>query len=221
MKPKSILIGVAAVILVAGYGLGRARASGVGPATPASTSPVQTRPGPAPAVRPAVVIPKGTMLHVRLNEALGTATSRPGERFDATLTEPLLANGVTVAPRGTQVSGLVREAMPSGRLKGRAVLMLALESIEMNGRRIPIQTRAFTETSGRHRKRNSWWLGGGAGTGALIGGLAGGGAGLAIGAGSGAAVGLTGALLTGRKQVRLPAEAVVGFRLEQPVTIHG
>ena len=56
-------------------------------------------------------------------------------------------------------------------------------------------------------------IGGTAAVGAFIGALAGGGKGAAIGAGAGAGAGTAGAAATGKKDVRLPAEAVVSFTL--------
>jgi hypothetical protein len=89
----------------------------------------------------------------------------------------------------------VREAEHSGRLSSQ-------------GRR-----------SGGHKKRNFAWVGGGSGGGAVIGALAGGGMGVAIGAGAGAAAGVTGAVITGRKDVSIPAETRMTFHLAQPVTL--
>jgi hypothetical protein len=132
-----------------------------------------------------------------------------------------MINGLEAAPRGAEVGGIVRESKPSGRLKGRAELMIAIDSIVVDGRRVDIQTRGDVRESGRHRKRNLFLIGGGTGTGAAIGALAGGGAGAAIGAGAGAAAGLTGAVITGKKQVRIPAETVMTFRLSEPATLRG
>ena len=186
-----------------------------GAATPPSVRAVYAQ---APAAAP-LVVGAGAIVRVRLNESVGTQRDRPGDRFDATLESPLIAGGQVAVPRGAQVYGIVREARPSGRLKGRAVLMLALESVQANGRRVPIRTASQTRVSARHRKRNLLLTGGGAGLGASIGAIAGGGVGAAIGAGAGAAAGLTTAVITGRKQVRIPAETVLTFRLERPLTI--
>jgi hypothetical protein len=164
-------------------------------------------------------LPQGTLLHVRINESVSTSRNRPGDHFDAMLTAPLVADGRTVVPEGTIIRGTVREAKPSGRFKGRAVLVLALDSMQLNGRNISIDTASQARTSGNHKKRNLLWLGGGAGSGATIGAIAAGGTGAAIGAGAGAAAGFTGALITGKKNVRIPAETRMTFRLARPVTL--
>lgn len=177
-----------------------------------STTPASNSPG-------SLHVQSGAALQVRLNRSLSTAQNRAGDRFTATLVEPVQVEGITVFPKGSQVTGMVAESAPSGRFKGRAHLMLALESIYVDGRAVPLSTSVKSRSGQRHRKRNSLWIGGGTGTGALIGGLAGGPVGMAIGAGSGAAAGLAGALVTGRKQVRIPAETLLTFRLRASVDV--
>ena len=166
-----------------------------------------------------VEIPSGTSLKVRLNQSLSTVTNRGGEMFSASLASPVVVDGRTVIPIGTEVKGIVRESVPSGRLKGRAVLSLALLKIEMGDVELPVSTASRTSVSGKHKKRNWSLIGGGAGTGAAIGALAGGGIGAGIGAGSGATAGLVTAAFTGKKQVRLPAETLLTFRLNQPIEV--
>lgn len=161
----------------------------------------------------------GASLQVRLNRSLSTAQTRAGDRFTATLVEPVRVDGRTVFHKGAQVTGMIEESAPSGRFKGRAHLMLALESIHVDGSTLALATSVKTRSGQRHRKRNALWIGGGSGTGALIGGLAGGPVGMLVGASSGAAAGLAGALVTGRKQVSLPAETLLTFRLRAPVNV--
>jgi hypothetical protein len=161
----------------------------------------------------------GTLVRVRLNSALRTGMTRPGDRFTGVLTAPIMSGGAVLVPRGATVSGLVRASQPSGRLNGRAVMSLALDSVEVGGRPVPLSTDNLVRTSDRHRRRNIAIIGGGSGVGALIGGLAGGGAGALIGAGAGAAAGTAGALVTGKKQTGFPAESVVVFRLRRPLRI--
>lgn len=165
------------------------------------------------------VLPAGTALRVRLDHAVSTATHRAGDRFTATLAEPLRDGERVLVPKGARVTGRIREASPSGRLSGRAVLTLVPERLEWNGGSAALDVRGWTRTSARHRRRNLTWIGGGSGAGAMIGALAAGGAGAAIGAGAGAAAGLAGAAATGRKHVSAPAETLLVFRLLTPAKI--
>lgn len=182
-------------------------------------------PAPAPTVEPVLaqlpdsVIPAGTELRVRLDHAISTTATRPGDRFTGSLVEPIATNGRTVLPRGIEVSGIVRQSAPSGRLKGRAVLSLALDRVELDGRTYQVATNSAVRTSAAHKKRNWALIGGGSGVGALIGGLAGGGGAALIGAGAGAAAGTIGAAATGRRQVGLPAESVLSFRMSRPLAV--
>jgi hypothetical protein len=166
-----------------------------------------------------VVAPAGSVLRVRLDQALDTERSRPGDRFTGELVSPVSASGNEVLPKGTIVEGHVLNAHPSGRLKGRAELSLVLDSCQFGGRTVRIETNPVTRVSRRHRKRNLTLIGGGSGAGALIGGLVAGPAGAVIGAGSGAAAGTAGAFVTGKKQVSMPAETVVGFTLQHAAQI--
>ena len=191
------------------------------PAGAAQAAPVAQNANPRPSPAPEVVVPRGTALRVRLSHAVSTETSRPGDRFAATLDEPLVIDGKTVLPRGTGVRGTIKESDDSGRLSGRAVLALTLESAVWNGRTYALATETHRSVSAGHKKRNAVLVGGGSGVGALIGGIAGGGKGALIGAGAGAAAGTAGAAATGKREIRIPAESVLGFRLREPLWIEG
>ena len=164
-------------------------------------------------------VQSGAALQVRLNRSLSTAQNHPGDRFTATLVEPVQVDGRTAFHKGAQVTGLVEESAPSGRFKGQAHLVLSLESIQVDGRALDLSTSVKSRNGRRHRKHTALWVGGGSGTGALIGGLAGGPVGMIVGAGSGAAAGLAGAVVTSRKQISLPAETLLTFRLRAPVDL--
>jgi hypothetical protein len=166
-----------------------------------------------------IAIPSGTAIRVRLNQTLDTRRNRSGDRFTASLVEPVAENGRIVVPKGTVFTGHVTTATRSGRMKGRAVLGLTLDSFAINGARYPVVTSKTGRVSSRQKKRNMVLIGGGSGFGALIGGLAGGGKGALIGAGAGAAAGTAGAAATGKKEVTLPAETLLTFRLEENVEL--
>lgn len=177
------------------------------------------RPAEAEAVEKPLVVPSGTAFNVRLNQELSSKTSHPGDTFTATLAQAVQVGGTTIIPEGSVVSGKVTDSVPLGRFKGGAVLRLALDSITLSGHEQPIQTSNFSQEAKGKGTRTAEMIGGGAGVGALIGGLAGGGKGAAIGAVAGAGAGTAGAALTGNKDIVLPAEAVLIFKLEQPLEI--
>jgi hypothetical protein len=166
-----------------------------------------------------VVIPESTAIHVTLDQALASNQSRPGDHFEATVSEPVIVDGKTVIPQGASAEGLVVDARPSGRLMGRAHLQLALESVAVGGENYGVRTSSKWRSGGDHKKRNWAWIGGGAGGGALIGALAGGGKGALIGGPIGAGAGTTVALLTGKKDIHLRPETLLTFKLSEPVTI--
>jgi len=166
-----------------------------------------------------VTLPEDTLIHVTLNTAVASDRSKPGEHFMATVSSPVMVGDQTIIPKGAQATGVVVDARPSGRLKGRAHLLLGLETLSVNGTDYDIRTASEAEVAGKHKNRNFALIGGGASSGILIGALAGGGGGALIGGPIGAGAGTAVALLTGKKDIRLPAESPLTFRLATPLTI--
>ncbi|HXB21349.1 MAG TPA: hypothetical protein VNV88_08210 [Candidatus Solibacter sp.] len=167
----------------------------------------------------ALVVPKGTLIYVRLEQTISSHTAQPGESFPAVLDEPLMVDGRTVAPRGAKVNGRVIAAHESGRLHNAGYLRLTLSSLMLNGKEVPIQTSSIFVKGGSYKNRNLAYIGGGAGGGALLGALVGGGKGALIGSAIGAAGGTTAAYATGKKEVGFSAERRIGFRLAEPLSI--
>lgn len=187
------------------------------PAAPAEPAPMAEKKEAAPV--PPLVIPAGTSLVVRVGNTISTKTAAPGQAFTGTLVRPVTVHGVTAIPSGTSVSGTVVEAKSPGKFKGEGVLAIRLNSIDLRGGPIEIATSTYTQTIKGKGKRTAVVAGGGTAVGALIGGLAGGGKGAAIGALAGAGAGTAGAAYTGNKELMIPAETAVTFRLASPVTI--
>ncbi len=175
-------------------------------------------PAPAPSAPP-VVIDAGKILAVTVDQEISTKTNNSGDRFDASLAEPVLVNGSEVLPRGTRVRGTVTEAAEAGRIKGNAVLTVRLDSITENGQAYPIHTNSYTEEGKARGKRTGVGAGGGAAFGAIVGAIAGGGKGAAIGAAAGGGAGTAGAAATGDRDVSIPAETRLHFRVTKPVSI--
>jgi len=110
-------------------------------------------------------------------------------------------------------------AHPLGRFKGGAMLQVRLTAVEINGQNVPVDASAVARSEKGKGKRSATLIGGGAGLGALIGGLAGGGKGAAIGAVAGAGAGTAGTAFTGNKDIVLPAESALSFKLLKPVEV--
>jgi hypothetical protein len=172
---------------------------------------------PSAPVRAEVLIPTGTPLRVRLDAALDTRRNHPGDGFTATLHRPVTLHGEIVIPAGTRFRGHVTEASASGRLEGRPVLSLTLDSFHFEGREYPLRTSHVERVGPAHKKRNEFLIGGGAGLGAVIGAIAGGGKGAAIGGLAGAGAGTAGAAATGKEELEIPAESALVFTTRLPV----
>jgi BON domain len=180
----------------------------------ASPPPTVEKPKPQP-----IVVPAGTVLTVRVGQALGSKTSQTGQTFLATLAQPVSVGGRAAIPAGSTISGTVVTAKAKGKFKGEAALSLTLTSISVKGHTYAIQTSALDSTAKGKGKRTAATTGGGAAGGALIGGLAGGGKGAGIGALVGAGAGLVGGAMTGNKQIEIPVESALSFQLSAPLTL--
>jgi hypothetical protein len=195
-----------------------------------NAAPASTAPAAAPAMAPAaetkkpeppkpIVVPVGTVLTVRLGQAVGSKISQSGQTFTATLAAPVEVDGKTVIPSGAEASGTVVTAQAAGKFKGASLLQLRLDSITVQGRQHSVQTSSVEQSQKGKGKRTAVLAGGGAGLGALIGGLAGGGKGAVIGALAGGGAGTAGAAYTGKADVTIPAESALSFKLEAPLEI--
>ena len=172
-----------------------------------------------PAPPPTVVIPVNTPLRVRLDEDLGSKISQPGESFGATVVDPVVVNGQTVIPARAHAEGTVIDAKALGHFKGGALLEVRLERVRTQWGSYPVATSTLERVEKGKGKRTAGFAGGGGAFGAIIGGLAGGGKGAAIGALAGAGAGTAGSAMTGNKEILLPAETLVTFRLERAVHV--
>ena len=107
----------------------------------------------------------------------------------------------------------LRTLKSAGNMSGGAVLTLELTDIVINGTAYPLLTTSYQVASQGQGSKTAKRVVGGTGLGALVGGLAGGGKGAAIGAGAGAAAGTTVSAASKGKQVSVPSESLLEFRL--------
>jgi len=193
----------------------------------AQNAPPQSAPAPAPEAAPAppppppppLVIPAGTGVVIRMGNTIDTKTANPGDSFTGTLAHAIAVNGVVVIPAGAGVAGTVVDAKSPGRFKGAGDLVITLTSINVHGVPTTIRTSSYAQTIKGKGKRTAVMAGGGTGAGALIGGIAGGGKGALIGGLIGAGAGTAGAAFTGNKDLQVPAESVVTFKLSHSLTV--
>jgi len=168
---------------------------------------------------PSVTIPAGTRITVRTIDSIDSTKNQVGYRFQASLEQPLWADGSVVVPKGADVYGRLDESKETGTFAGRSQLKLQLTGIVVNGQTLPLVTGEY-EVSGKSKgESTAKRTVGGAAIGSIIGALAGGGKGAAIGAGTGAGVGAVSEIITKGDEVKIPSETLLDFTLQQSVTI--
>jgi hypothetical protein len=166
------------------------------------------------------IIPAGTTLVVRIDQYLSVKTSRAGDRFTGEVVNPILdSNNGTLIPKGALVSGIVDVSHRRGHFKGRSFLELRLTALTLNGAHYSLKTRDMVRSKKGKGKRSTALVAGGAGLGMLLGGLAGGGKGVAIGGLAGGGAGTAVAGLTGNRDIEIPAESIVHFRLSSDLIV--
>jgi len=187
----------------------------------AQTRPAAPAPPPPPPPEPMkVTLKEGSVIAIRLGETLDSEKNKVGDSFSASLAEPIVIDGFVIAERGARVSGKVVDLDRAGRVKGVAVLQLALTEVTTaDNQRVAIVTDAFLKQGPSSKKSDAAKVGVAAGIGAAIGAISGKGKGAAIGAGAGGAAGTGVVLATRGKPAVLPAETVVQFKIAQAVTI--
>jgi len=192
----------------------------VGAPVPASSGPVVSavpQPPPAPVD---VTIPTGTNLAIRIDQRISVKTSRTGDSFTGELVEPVIAGDNSVLlPKGTTVGGVVDASHRRGHFKGRSLLELRLVSLTLNGTQYPLTTRDLARSKKGKGRRSAALIGGGSGLGMLVGGMASGGVGLVVGGLAGGGAGTAVAGLTGNRDIDIPAESIVHFKLADDLIV--
>ena len=166
-----------------------------------------------------MTIPTGTTISVRTIDAIDSRENHVGDRFEASLEEPLIVDGNVVAAKGANVYGRLEESKETGTFTGRSELKLALTGIVVDGKTVPVVTGDYELTGKSKGASTARRTVGGAAIGGIIGAIAGGGKGAAIGLGTGAGVGAGSEIITKGDQVKIPSETLLDFTLEQSVSI--
>jgi hypothetical protein len=177
------------------------------------------RAAPRPTTVVPPLVPVGTNLKIRLNDTLSSKESRAGDRFAATVIDPVRFNEAIV-------HGHIRSILKSGKVTGRTTMNLAFDSIDLPDSaptELPAKQKhgvlhgyvtkvyglegtADNEGGVQSKSRGNQTLkrsGIGATAGAIIGGIAGGGKGAAIGLILGGAGGAGSLAINGSKELKL------------------
>lgn len=204
-----------------------ARRSPPPPAAPADVDEPAEEPAAEPDPGPAMMTlsaESGTEFRVRLRQELSTKDNKPGDRFTASVTEPLIDGSMVVVHVNAIVRGEVTAVQRSGSRGEAAVIKIAFTDVTVDGVTYPLSAsvlQAEPETEGRYSTGDkAARIGGGAVAGAILGRVIGGNAkGTIIGAAVGAAAGTAITLATEDVDAVLPAGSELRLRLDEPLVI--
>lgn len=176
---------------------------------------------PAPSYslpRGPITLAPGTVLQLRTADSVDSKRAKEGTGLDFTVIRDVTINGYLAIPRGATVHGVISGVKHAGELTGSPELALQLTSLELNGRQYPLDSDQFKVKGPSKTGRTVGNAIGGAILGTIIGGAAGGGGGAAIGAVAGGTAG-TALSAAGSPRAWIPAEALVTFHLNTPLTV--
>jgi hypothetical protein len=184
--------------------------------------------GPPPAEPPSnygipsrLTIPAGKFINVRIEQPLSSDRNQAGDYFSATLSDPIVVDGIVVVQRGQRVSGRISEVDKGGRVSGVAKLRLQVtELTAVDGQQLPVQTEFVSRNAPSTVGRDVGAVAGTTALGAAVGAAAAWGRGAAIGAGAGAALGIAGVLLSRGAPAVVYPETPLTFRIQQAVNVN-
>jgi len=166
-----------------------------------------------------ITLAQGTVLQLRTMDSVDSKRAAEGTPVDFTVIRDVTVNGWLAIPRGATVHGVVTGSKSAGELKGSAELALRLTSLDLGGRSYPLDSDEFRVKGPSKTGRTAGNIIGGSVLGAIIGGAAGGGGGAAIGAVAGGTVGTAASAASHGPNAWIPAEALVTFHLNTPLTV--
>lgn len=166
------------------------------------------------------VIPEGTPIPIRLAESLSSEENETGDTFEAILEKDLFdERGQLVAAKGSRLEGRLIDVESSGKVKGRARMVLELTRVYIEDDPQTLITDSIEFQAEGSAGKDAKKVGVAAGLGAIIGAIAGGGKGAAIGAAIGGGAGGATVLLTKGEKIELRKERLLSFRLERDLDV--
>ena len=179
-------------------------------------------------------VESGTTFRARMNGTLNSKTARVGDRFTATVTEPVYSdNGVVVIPVGSTLSGRVDTATAARKGGDPGQISVSFVSVRLpngttrsiNGSLTDLSTdkaksdNESTASGDKMKNRKLIFIGGGGAGGAVLGAAIGGGKGALIGGILGAAGGLLGERLTKGEEAEVRSGTEFGVYLNQAISM--
>jgi hypothetical protein len=195
------------------------------PAAPAEQSGLQLRSNLVPAV-----LPTATVLRLKLDRPISTASARPGQQFTATLARPVDVNGRTVISAGSSVNCRVDGAHGARRFAGKPSLSIKAISVHTpSGEQLNFTASVVDTSNPQHldvnqegavrgvtpNPMNKVEMGSLTGVGAIAGAVIAGPEGLLIGTAGGAVV-AAGHMVIKHHDLTLPAGTELIFELDAP-----
>ena len=177
------------------------------PAEAPSPAPAETAP---PAASAKVTVPAGTRIMVRTNASIDSRQHKTGYKFTAKLEADLVAEGVVVAPKGSNIYGQLVAAQKSRRLAGKSEMTITFTDLMVNNQLKPISTSQVKAVSDETAKKTVGTTARAAAVGGLIDGKS--------GARTGAKVGVGASILTSGSQINIPAGTMLEISLAAPFT---
>ena len=165
--------------------------------------------------------PAGTELVVRTVEMIDSRKREADQNFSAIVEEDSTHSGHVIVPARSSVQLVIRQ-VSSGGTTGSPELVLDVHSITIDGRRYLVSTTDIMPANGTgtgRNRRTAETVGSGAALGTVVGAIAGGGEGAAIAGQVEAAGGAGAPILTRGRDVHVPAQTVLTFRLDKAVTL--
>jgi hypothetical protein len=159
---------------------------------------------------------------LRTSEGVASKKAKDGEPVQFTVIRDVAVGGVLALPKGATIHGVVSQVkkVGSGDLGGSSELALKLTSLDLGGQSYPLDSDQFKVKGPSKTGQTVGSAVGGGVLGTIIGCAVGRGVGCAVGAGAGVAAGTAASAASPGPQVWIPAEALVTFHLNTPLTVN-
>ena len=205
--------------------VGRSRVQGSHPTGSTSlgmssaSSAISSETNPSPQASEQTIVPRGTVIVVRLAETLSSAANKPGDTFLTRLASPVIIGDRVVVPEGAVAKGKIVDSRNARRLGGVSTLAVELTHLVYNGRTYELSSSQYSQLGAPRNAYAAAATTGGNGVGAVLGIVIGRRRGAAIGTFLGGAAGAGVQALTKPVTAELPAESTLSLRLESPLNV--